>query len=278
MWFRKEKSREDDRENERPHTFDSVGLDPLLAYVLELSGVDHISNRDVMRPRIKLFCERREIVSFVELLEKIKVDRSLWQGLLNLLTVNETYFLREQRQLDNAVSFSREQSGHIDVLCAPCASGEEMYSLGILLSDGHVGHKDVSIKGIDINSEAIKIAKDGVYSQRAVHRVRSQQLQQHFIERESQYQIEQGHLCPMEFHVMNIFEPAFDDLGTFDIIFCRNMLIYFDEQHRVKAIDQLSKRLRPNGRLYLGHADLVPKMTSLKKVYDGQTSYYIHSE
>lgn len=275
MWFRRDRPIVEKDEEERPYTFTSIGLEELLAYVLHECGIDHLSNKEVLRTRIAMFCERERIESFSRLLEMAKIDRDLWQRLVDLLTVNETYFLREKRQLDDAVAFGHQRGGTLDILCAPCSSGEEMYSLAILFAEANMASDDVSIIGIDINSQAIETARQGVYSTRAVHRLDDRQLKAYFSKREAAYHIDRTALCPMTFHTMNIFDRAFDDLGTFDAIFCRNMLIYFDEHHREKAITQLYRRLRPDGRLYLGHADLFPAHGRLRKVYEDHVNYYI---
>ncbi len=73
-----------------------------------------------------------------------------------MLTVNETYFYREERQLQEAIDFAKSISGNINILCAPCASGEEVYTLSMMLSEQFGTLKKFTITGIDINSEAIK--------------------------------------------------------------------------------------------------------------------------
>lgn len=75
-------------------------------------------------------------------------------------------------------------------------------------------------------------------------------------------------LCPVHFHVANLFDDSLHRLGRFEIIFCRNVLIYFDETFHLRAAEKLAKLLAPGGRLYVGHADLLPKQVPLQKIFE----------
>lgn len=271
MWFKKKKLPVEMAKKPLYH-FEATGLEALLAYILHECGVDLFGKKEVLRMRIQLFCENREIQSYTALLEQVHINAVLRQELLNLLTVNETFFLREHRQLEHAVAFARSLKREVKVLCAPCASGEEVYSLALLFAEE--GLTEVSITGIDINSDAIASARRGVYSKRAVHKIDAARLQRYFRPEREAFSIRSDRLCPIALHVMNIFHRELDMLGHFDIIFCRNMLIYFDDPHRAEAARQLRGRLNLGGRLYVGHADFLPQEASLHKRYSGEISYY----
>nr|MBP9493342.1 protein-glutamate O-methyltransferase CheR [Sulfurospirillum sp.] len=77
------------------------------------------------------------------------------------------------------------------------------------------------------------------------------------------------------FQKVNIFEHAFLDIGQFDIIFSRNMLIYFDDEFRLKTIERFAKLLKKDGKLFLGHADIIPETTLFTKHNDHRLSYYV---
>jgi len=273
MWFRRKKT-ETPAVEEVPFCFSPTGLDPLLAHVLLQCGVDLRGKRDVLETRIRFFCERKRIGSFDALLVAVRGDSVLWQELLNLLTVNETFFLREHRQLENAVAFASRQQRPVRVLCAPCASGEEVYSLALLFAEAGFPASDVSITGIDINSDAIEEARNARYSARSVHKVSADSLERYFQPDEKGYRVRTERLCSVTFRVVNLFHDDFDRIGTYDIVFCRNMLIYFDDVHRLEAARQLRKRLREGGRLYVGHADLLPEAIPFRKEYEEAVAYY----
>lgn len=101
MWFKKRKSPE---ETAQPYRFVPSDVSPLLHYMREQCGIDLLTKKETPETHIRIFCERRQIESFAALLCLAREETDLWQVLLNLLTVNESYFFRERRQLDHAVA------------------------------------------------------------------------------------------------------------------------------------------------------------------------------
>lgn len=273
FFFRKKKKVEEEKKVEK-RAFEENGLNKLISHIRVFCGVNLEPKQDVLKKRLKLFCEPREIYSYLELLERSKNDENLRQDLINEITVNETYFFRELPQLEESINYAKSLKQKIRVLCAPCASGEEVYSLAILASEKGILGSSIEITGIDINSEAIDNANKALYSKRSLHRL-DDRLKTHYFKLDNEHYIVKKEKIPrIKFEVVNIFDDDFMKLGTFDIIFSRNMMIYFDDDFKHKAIKRFYELLKPHGRLYTGHADLVPQTPLLIKEVQARLYFY----
>jgi chemotaxis protein methyltransferase CheR len=254
--------------------FDPRNVEKLIHYVESYSGVNLTPKKEVLQQRFILFCQNNNIHSFEALYDKIQHDSTLRQAFINLVTVNETYFYRETIQLEAAVEWLKESGGKTRILSAPCASGEEVYSLAILALEAGINPYSLTILGIDINSEAIHKAQKGVFSERSLHRLDDKLKSTYFMKIAGEYTIVQSKFSSVEFRVLNIFDDAFLRLEPFDVIFSRNMMIYFDDHYKHKTVERFHALLKPRGRLYTGHADLVPHTPLFQKISQGRLSYY----
>lgn len=257
-----------------PQEFNTFGLQDLLHYIKREIGIDLFSKNSVIETKLRLFCERKEIYSFRKLFEALQHDRALRQDLIDLVTVNETYFYREESQLDLAVNFALSIP-NVKILCAPCVSGEEVYSLSMMLQERRREPREFSITGIDINSEAIEKAQKGLFSERSLHKLDQRLKEKFFTQEDRFYRAKREYFSSISFTKVNIFEHDFLSLGKFDIIFSRNMLIYFDDDFRLKTIERFATLLKPEGKLFLGHADIIPENPYFIKHTDHRLSYYV---
>lgn len=273
MFFRKKSRVAEEVEVFTKKEFSSLGFDDTLYYIKREIGADLFAKKSTIENRLKLFCEQRDIYSFKELCESLKCKPDLRQELINLLTVNETYFYREQKQLQEAIDFAKSRSGRVDILCAPCASGEEVYTFSMMMSEKPEFLKSFSIKGVDINSEAIKKAEEGLYSHRSLHKLSSELKERYFLAKDDMYIVKRYLFPSVSFFKVNIFEESFSSIGKFDIIFSRNMLIYFDDDFRLDAVKRFSQLLKSDGRIYLGHADIVKKNRWITRYNSGSGCY-----
>ncbi len=192
----------------------------------------------------------------------------LLERVIDVITVNETYFFREAYQFDTLVNYIipeldkiRPKTESINILSAPCSTGEEVYSIAIyLMEEGNfIKKRDFLLLGIDIDKQAIEKAKVGLYSERSVHKLPKEIIDKYFIKKGNLYQIRDILRNAVNFKVVNVLDKyEMKRLGKFDVIFSRNMLIYFDEHNRKEAINNFYNILKTNGYLFLGHAEKVP--------------------
>ena len=252
---------------------DMDGFNEFMSTIKTLCGVDLEPKRDITLQRVSIFAKNRQIKSFKDLVSMIRFDTLLRQDLLNLVTVNETYFYRELAQLKDVIYYAKEL-GEARILCAPCSTGDEVYSLAMLAYEFGLKQSDIQLTGIDINSEAIQACSVGYYGERSLHRLSEFQKERFFTKKDDKFFIKKEILPRCEFKILNVFDDAMFNLGKFDIVLSRNMMIYFDDEFRLKCVERLHKLLKPEGRLYAGHADLVPYTPIYEKCFSNGTTYY----
>lgn len=204
-----------------------------------------------------------------------------FQNLINDLTVNETYFFRENHQFEVLVNtilpeiHKRKREGeYIRILSSPCSTGEEPYSIALHLleDDTVVNERDFEIVGIDIDSTVIDKARKGLYSDRSLHALPPNVKSTYFTKKMGYNEISRDLTEAIDFKVCNVFDrEEMRRLGKFDVIFSRNMLIYFDDASRKEVAMTFYDILNPNGYVLLGHAEYMSRIVSVfqaKKIND----------
>ncbi|MBB2899546.1 chemotaxis protein methyltransferase CheR [Kineococcus radiotolerans] len=201
------------------------------------------------------------------------------QQLVNELTVNETYFLREDHQFDSLVRSvlpgiaearrTRRDRSPIRILSVPCSTGEEPYSIAIrLLSDWPgIEEFDVEIVAADIDTRVLDLARRGEYGSRSMHRV-PPAVRAEFFERAEgdRHRVREDVRGAIDFTLANLTDTAqMRTFRAFDVVFCRNVLIYFDELSSRRAAENLFGALRPGGFLFLGHSE---SMSRISPIFD----------
>jgi chemotaxis protein methyltransferase CheR len=196
---------------------------------------------------------------------------------INALTVNETYFYREDHQfrcmtndlLAERVRF-KKPGDSVRIWSVPCSTGEEPYSIAIWLLDNWdlVDSYDIEIVGSDIDTRVLQAAQDGRYGRRALMHLTPAQIETYFTAiNPERWQIIDDLRQSVRFTPVNIVEPdSTRPHGKFDIVFCRNVLIYFDETSRRVAAENLYENLLPGGYICLGHAESMSRISSLFEV------------
>lgn len=198
------------------------------------------------------------------------------QHLTNLMTVNETYFFREEYQFQCLVrsilpdiTSRKRNGGPIRIWVIPSSSGEEPYSIALYLLEYWAGIHDwdVEIISSDIDTKILAEARRGLYSQRSVQHLPEGLLRKYFKRSADGYQICDDLRDAVEFTRVNLSERA-DTRAyrDFDVIFCRNLLIYFDDVSRKTAAETFYDAMKPGGYICLGHSESMSRFSSLYKV------------
>jgi chemotaxis protein methyltransferase CheR len=199
------------------------------------------------------------------------------EHLVNAFTVNETYFNREEHQLrcmtSNLLSDvirGKRPEDPLRIWSVPCSTGEEPYSVAIWLMENwsQVDSYNIEIVGSDIDTRALQAAAEGVYGDRALMRLSRQVIERYFQPViGDRHQIDPGLRNSIQFTGVNLIDTK--DMGRyrdFDIIFCRNVLIYFDDASRRIAAENLYDCLRPGGYICLGHSETMSRISPLFRV------------
>ncbi|GGB28272.1 chemotaxis protein methyltransferase [Sphingomonas metalli] len=195
------------------------------------------------------------------------------QNLVNAMTVNETYFYREDYQFEALVRHllpeiarTRAPSDPIRIWSMPCSTGEEPYSIAMQILENwpQADEHAVEILASDIDSRVIAEAKAGLYSARSLHRLSPTLKTRYFAASGDSFRIRPELRGSIDFSVVNIADTfAMRRFRNLDVIFCRNMLIYFDDSSRRQAVEALYDSLRPGGYICLGHSESMSRISSM---------------
>lgn len=186
-------------------------------------------------------------------------------AIMDNLTVNETYFFREMGQLQafseeilEEVKNSKKKERKLRVWSAGCSSGEEPYTLAMLILEKGLPAKgwEVEIIGSDINQRVLQVARKGIYRKNSFRATDQYFLNKYFEPENGDFRIKDMVKRYVNFSCINLLDALkIKFIGTVDVIFCRNVLIYFHQEARKKAVEHFYDRLGGDGFLLLGHAE-----------------------
>ncbi len=251
------KKTEETEEEEKIVSEEFTDIAPIAEYFKKETGITFEKQTSILKNKLTTFCRQRNIYTLTQLLETIKNNMTIKQELIDYLTTNETFFYREFGQIQEMVDLIKAKTDRVKILCAPCATGEEPYSIAIALLEAGVSSSRFSIVGIDINAEAISKSEQAIYKERNVRNFSQEVRQRYFLQRGEKFELQNSVKSLVIFKQSNLFDSSFNLLGKFDYVFSRNMLIYFDKETKLKAKTILeSMRKDPNQPVFFGHADL----------------------
>jgi chemotaxis protein methyltransferase CheR len=238
------------------------------------------SKKSLIHSRLSTRIQKLGLSGFAEYIGLLEdeAEAAEFQMAVDLLTTNETYFFREPKHYE---VLERELAGYgskhpIAVWSAAASFGDEAYSTAMLLSDmqisGRIG-PEWSILATDISHRVLLSAKEAVYPNDRLRAVSPERLRRYCLRGEGPSEGMskiQDKLCSrVQFGQLNLCKP-FSGLGPFDVIFLRNVLIYFDPPTKSDVVDRVLTMLKPGGLFFLGTAEgRVPCKTPLKAVQPG---------
>lgn len=211
------------------------------------------------------------------LIGALKGDQAeaLMTAVIEAMTTNESFFFRDKVPFDNfcstvlpALQAVRRHSRSIRIWCAAASTGQEPYSLAMALREmnGGIAGWHIEVIATDISNAVLEKARQGLYTQFEVQRgLPIQLLIKYFTQNGEMWQIAPDIRAMVKYRQLNLLSD-FSDLGTFDLIFCRNVLIYFDQETKVDVLDRLAEVIADDGFLVLGAAETVVGLTESFKV------------
>lgn len=254
-------------------------FDKFARLIYKRTGLHYELNKKYyVQKRLEKRAESLEMDSLNEyyMLLKFADDESEFEKLVNELTVNETYFFRDFPQLRNFAEdvlpvFAREKGNRkkIKIWSAACSTGEEPYTLSIILLEmlDEPEEWDIQILASDINTDVLQKARIGLYESRSVRDVPPEYLEKYFTKRNDKYLINLNVKKPVSFRRINLMDrDEMSSISGCDFIFCRNCLIYFDDESRKSVLSSFYESLNPGGYIFLGHSESVGRITSAYKV------------
>jgi chemotaxis protein methyltransferase CheR len=203
------------------------------------------------------------------------------------MTTNESFFFRDNTPFDlfrdhvlPALAKSRAQNKKLRIWCAAASTGQECYSLAMILKENEALWRDwrIEIVGTDISTQVLEKAKAGVYSQFEVQRgLPIKLLIKYFRQVGEMWQIDNSLRSMVSFREFNLLD-GFGALGRFDVVFCRNVLIYFDQPTKQEILARIRATLPSDGVLFLGAAETVLGITDKFKPVTGHRGLYVTTE
>lgn len=254
-------------------------FDKFVKLIYKKTGIFYEYNKKYfVQKRLEKHAESLEMCTLGEyfMLLKFSEDTSELHRLINDLTVNETYFFRDFPQLRNFAEdilpiVVREKEGRkkIKIWCAACSTGEEPYTLSIIFQEmlERPEEWEIQILASDINTDVLQSAKKGLYESRAVKDVPPEYLEKYFTMRHDKYLINLNVRKSVSLKQINLMdENEMSNINGCDFIFCRNCLIYFDDESRRSVLSSFYEALNPGGFVFLGHSESVGRISAAYKV------------
>lgn len=241
----------------------------------------------LVKNRLLSLLGKFDIRSFSELASALQSNSpsssKLKNAVIDAMTTNETFWFRDEKQFVELrekilPELFAQKNGTLKIWSAACSSGQEPYSISISALDALQAsnkNKAVQIIGTDISEAIIEEAKKAVYSELALSRgIDPITKARYFQKNYDGYSLNSEVVRQVRFQQFNLLKP-FAALGRFDIIFCRNVLIYFSEQIKRDILSRMADNLEPGGYLFLSSTEAMPTgLEGFEPVHTGLTSYF----
>jgi len=247
-------------------------FDDIVNFIKSNYGINLSKKRQLIESRMYSVLLEKGYTSFTQYFQLIKQNNSAEiTAMLNKLTTNPTYFLRESTHFDflrNTILPLHEKNNRqkdIRIWSAGCSSGEEAYTTIMVMMD-HFGLQksswDYRILATDISLKVMEEAKHGLYSPESLKNVPESWEKKYFTSKENGYfELNEEVRKQVFFKPLNLMEN-FTFKQPFDLIFCRNVMIYFDQATKNALINKFYDVLKPGGYLFIGHSETVQRDSS----------------
>lgn len=255
----------------------------------ERSGLQLAGDKQyLIESRLLPVARQNNCGSIGDLVAKLKsfAEEPLRQRVTEAMTINESFFFRDktpfERFQDTVLPFmqkARIATKRIRIWCAAASTGQEPYSLAMMFKQtgAEFSGWKIEIVATDISTEVLEKAKSGLYTQFEVQRgLPIQLLLKYFKQDGDQWRIDQSLRDMVQYRRHNLLDD-FASLGMFDVIFCRNVLIYFDSKTKQDVLTRVSRSLVKDGHLLLGAAETVVGFTNLFAPMLEKRGLYVHA-
>lgn len=244
----------------------------IVAFIKNNYGINLINKRQLIEARMYSVLAEKGLTNFTDYFTLIKQNNSAEvTAMLNKLTTNHTYFLREPAHFDflkNVILPMQEQTNRqkdIRIWSAGCSSGEEAYTTIMFIMDYFGLNRsswDYRILATDISEKVMQEAQVGLYGRESLKNVPPVWEKKYFTKQGSDHFVLNDEVRKQViFKHLNLMEP-FSFRQQFDLIFCRNVMIYFDQPTRNTLINKFYDVLKPGGYLFIGHSETVQRESS----------------
>ncbi|PCH99680.1 MAG: chemotaxis protein CheR [Alphaproteobacteria bacterium] len=241
----------------------------------------------LLESRLNPVVKKMEMEGLADLTAKVRMnDVTAKHAIIEAMTTNETFFFRDTHPFERfeevvlpKIMESKPAGSTIRIWNAACSSGQEPYSLGLILRENahKFGGYKFEITATDLSEDILDTAKRAVYTQFEVQRgMPIKMLMKYFTQQGSSWALNEDIKSMVKFEKFNLLDPM-TKFPEFDVVFCRNVLIYFDQETKGKILGELRKHVSKHGFLFLGGAETVIGITDVFKAMKGERGLYIPS-
>lgn len=259
----------------------------ITSFLLDTTGLSLGENKEyLLEARLVPLAQLHGMNGIEDLVLALKssIDPSLKKDVMEAMTTNESSFFRDRRPFDElknnilpSLIAERQTAQRLRIWCSACSHGQEPYSIVMLIRENfpELANWNIQIVATDLCTKALDRAQGGIYSQFEVQRgLPVQLLMKHFDQCEQGWQIKPELGAGIQWKHLNLLED-FQHLGMFDIVFCRNVLIYFKPEMKKNILDRISRQMTTSGVLLLGAAETVLGISdNYSKMADCQSAIY----
>jgi chemotaxis protein methyltransferase CheR len=257
----------------------------LRKFLKERSGLDLSADKQyLVESRLVPLARKANLAGIDELVQKIKGGSSaLASDVVEAMTTNETFFFRDKVPFDHLrdtvlpeMIQARAARKSLRIWCAAASTGQEPYSIAMVIKEmsAQLAGWRIEIIGTDISQQVLEKSKAGIYTQFEVQRgLPIQLLVKYFKQIGEMWQVNPDIRSMIQYRPLNLLTD-FSGMGKFDIIFCRNVLIYFDQDMKSQIFGRLAKCMEPDGFMALGAAETVVGLTDAFKPHADKRGLY----
>jgi chemotaxis protein methyltransferase CheR len=261
-------------------------FDWLRAFLKQQSGLVLTNEKQyLIESRLLPVARKAGLTTLSALIAKVREPgQSVLQAtVVEAMTTNESFFFRDKTPFEHFTGTmlpqmleARARDRRLRIWCAAASTGQEPYSLAMCLKEAEakLAGWRIEIVGTDLSTDVLEKAKSGVYTQFEVQRgLPINHLLKYFTQTGDTWQLNANLRSMVQYRKLNLLEP-FSTLGQFDIIFCRNVLIYFDNPTKVDILQRMQKMMPSDGFLVLGAAETVVGLTDVFKPMNDRRGLY----
>ncbi|QDT27029.1 CheR family methyltransferase [Gimesia panareensis] len=259
----------------------------ITSFLLDTTGLSLGENKEyLLEARLVPLAQSHGMNGIEDLVLALQssIDPSLKKDVMEAMTTNESSFFRDRRPFDElknnilpSLIAERQTTQRLRIWCSACSHGQEPYSIVMLIREHfpELANWNIQIVATDLCTKALDRAQGGIYSQFEVQRgLPVQLLMKHFDQCEQGWQIKSELGSGIQWKHLNLLED-FQHLGMFDIVFCRNVLIYFKPDTKKHILDRISRQMSSSGVLLLGAAETVLGISdNYSKMSECQSAIY----
>ena len=249
----------------REFVFTSADFERVRKLIYKHAGISLSPvKQDMVYSRLARRLRATGIKSFSDYLDRLEKnsDSQEWEKFVNSLTTNLTSFFREPHHFPILADYLKKHAGKrpLKIWCCAASTGEEPYSIAMTVQEA-LGNSasNVSIIASDLDTNVLATADKGVYAADRVEKMSPEQVKRFFLKGTGN---QEGYVCVrpelrrmITFQRLNLLDPSWSVRGPLDVIFCRNVMIYFDKPTQYKILSRFAPMLNPEGLMFAGHSE-----------------------